>query len=146
MTSPNDFTPGRMSTVITENAEMYDDWLEERGIISYRRQLRNRAEAAEAENARLRTELAEVKRERDEARDDLSGLAMYLGVGSGDETTTVSQFIRRIRQGIDYFTDRAYERACTAQARVKELEAENAELRAAILRMYFRIHTSDFLL
>lgn len=51
MTSPNDFTPGRMSKVITENAEMYDDWLEERGIISYRRQLRNRAEAAEAKAA-----------------------------------------------------------------------------------------------
>lgn len=54
--------------------------------------------AMAAENERL-------ARERDEARDVLSGLSSYVGAGLGDDNTPIDDYGKRIRWGIDHMCD-----------------------------------------
>ena len=56
-----------------------------------------------------------LERKRDEARDALSKIALYLSVGMGDETTTAKQYYERILEGIKMLTD-------PIQDRIKTLE------------------------
>ena len=56
-----------------------------------------------------------LERERNEARDVLSEIALYFSVGMGDETTTAKQYYERILEGIEMLTK-------PLQDRIKELE------------------------
>ena len=69
--------------------------------------------------------LAQVERERDEARDALSEIAFYLSVGLGDETTTPQQYKERILDGIKMLTD-------PIMALWKQAERERDEAREAL--------------
>jgi len=46
-----------------------------------------------------------IEQERDELRDVLEQLSLYLSVGMGDETTTAKQYKERILEGIKMLTD-----------------------------------------
>ena len=50
-------------------------------------------------------EIQKVCKERDEAREVLSELLLYLSAGMGDETTTPQQYQTRILEGIKMLTD-----------------------------------------
>lgn len=50
-------------------------------------------------------ELMDVKTERDDLREVLSEISLYLSVGMGDETTTAKQYHDRILEGIKMLTD-----------------------------------------
>ena len=54
-----------------------------------------------------------LERERDEARDALSEIALYLSVGMGDESTTAKQYYERILEGIKMLTDPLQDRIQT---------------------------------
>ena len=55
-------------------------------------------DAALADSAAVRAELQE-------ARDVLSDMSSYVGAGLGDENTTVEQYDKRIRWGIEHLTN-----------------------------------------
>jgi hypothetical protein len=55
---PGDFTPEGAAKLVVESSDMLDDWYEARGIVTYRRKLRN-------EVAALSAKLAEAEREID---------------------------------------------------------------------------------
>lgn len=65
--------------------------------------------------ANIELKLRQLIRERDEARDALSEIALYLSVGMGDESTTAKQYYERILDGIKMFID-------PLQDRIKTLE------------------------
>ena len=78
--------------------------------------------------------------ERDAARADLaaacevlSGLALYLAVGSGDESTTIAQYNDRIYQGIDMLTAPLVKQRDAART---DLAAARELLREARIRMW----------
>ena len=50
-------------------------------------------------------DIHKICKERDELRDVLEELSLYLSVGMGDETTTAKQYKERILEGIKMLTD-----------------------------------------
>lgn len=79
-------------------------------------------EHALAALSRLIARAEGAERERDEARDVLSGLALFLGVGMGDETTTADKYDDRIRWGIDFITSAERQR-CMDQCKPRDGES-----------------------
>lgn len=81
-------------------------------------------------------ELATLRAERDDFRDTLSGLALYLSVGSGDETTTAEQFDKRIMWGIDHLLNAQLTRAADVVENCSKRPATTwGEVKAAILAL-----------
>lgn len=50
-------------------------------------------------------ECEKLERERDEAREVLEAISLYLSVGMGDESTTAAQYHERILEGMKMLTD-----------------------------------------
>lgn len=70
------------------------------------------AHALEAVREAADKAATERERERNnDAMETLSALALYLGVGSGDEATTADQFHKRILKGFELSTQSAMELA-----------------------------------
>ncbi len=81
-------------------------------------------------------ELATLRAERDDFRDTLSGLALYLSVGSGDDTTTAEQYDKRIMWGIDHLLNAQLTRAADVVENCSKRPATTwGEVKAAILAM-----------
>jgi hypothetical protein len=73
-----------------------------------------------------------LERERDEARDVLSEIALYLSVGMGDETTTAKQYKERILEGIKILTDPLMDRIKESEKKIVELTRETRELQSQV--------------
>jgi hypothetical protein len=54
----------------------------------------------------------QTKRERDDARDVLEEISLYLSSGIGDENTTAQQYKERILDGIKHLAGHAWEERC----------------------------------
>lgn len=68
----------------------------------------------------LTHEIRSLKEQRNELRDVLEELSLYLSVGMGDETTTAKQYKERILEGIKMLTD-------PLMSRIKEAEENTLE-------------------
>lgn len=68
----------------------------------------------------LTREICSLKEQRNELRDVLEELSLYLSVGMGDETTTAKQYKERILEGIKMLTD-------PLMSRIKEAEEDMIE-------------------
>lgn len=66
----------------------------------------------EAQHDRIVGEFAKVYAERDEARDVLEEISLYLSSGMGDENTTAQQYKERILDGVKHLAGHAWEERC----------------------------------
>lgn len=69
-----------------------------------------------------------LERERDEAREALSSISLYLSVGMGDETTTAQQYEQRILDGIKMLAE-------PIAKLWKQAEKERDEAREALMKI-----------
>lgn len=73
-----------------------------------------------------------LEQERDELRDVLEELSLYLSVGMGDETTTAKQYKERILEGIKMLTDPLVDRIKESEKKIIELTRETRELQSQV--------------
>jgi len=80
---------------------------------------------AESKLKSARESIAELESEREETLSTMAGLSSYLGAGLGDEqTTTMAQYLERIRWGIDDHTKATSSMIQDKDKRIAELEGE----------------------
>jgi hypothetical protein len=73
------------------------------------------------------TEFAEhLERERDEARDALSEISLYLSVGMGDKSTTAKQYYERILEGVGMLTQPIMSSLEKAKETISTMEIRHA--------------------
>lgn len=69
----------------------------------------------------LQERVDKAEAERDDAKDELSALSSFVGAGLGDDDTTVEQFAKRIRWGVENMIKSVTTRAEAAEAEVVRL-------------------------
>ena len=79
-------------------------------------------EAQQTECEKLRADLAAERERAEDYRASLSALALFLSVGSGDETTTAQQYHDRIFDGIDMLATKL-----TADLAAERVKLESAQ-------------------
>lgn len=94
-------------------------------------------------NCGLALELTAVTEERDEARDALSEISLYLSVGIGDESTTAQQYYERIIEGIAMLTRPIMQRLDEAREQ-RDMPAEHIREAANDLHAAFFVMRHDW--
>lgn len=90
---------------------------------------------------RAQIELATARERAEDYRASLSALALYLSVGSGDETTTAKEYHDRIHDGISFLTEKLSEQLAAERER-----ANNAEEALTAIYMTARADAKEELL
>jgi hypothetical protein len=76
------------------------------------------------EGKKLEKELVAAQRERDEAREALSALSLYLSMGIGDNSTTAQQYYERILEGMELLTTPIVEQLAATERERDEAREE----------------------